>query len=556
MCKHTIMSIKRISATILFLFYAGNLVAQSHQDWTYNLGMYEVNVRQYSTTGTFQAVTDDLDRIDSLGVGILWMMPIHPIGQQNRLGSLGSYYSVQDYTGVNSEFGTFGDFKTLVDSAHARGLYVIMDWVANHTSWDNPLTETNPNWYAKNNQGEFIPPPGTNWSDVIQLDHSKPGLRNYMIDALNFWVDSAGVDGFRFDAVSFVPIDFWQLVLDSLKQNKPDIFLLAEGDGQQFHEAGFHQTFSWGFYGFDGGVIKRIADGGANAGSLEAFMATEKQYYRDGNSRLYFTSNHDENSWYGTPVELFGSAAGVFDVLTHTINGMPLIYNGEEAGMAKRLAFFDKDVIPWRAHTNFERFRRLLELRKRNSALWSGINANYYTRIYTNQNLNIHGFYRSNGTHRVLVFANLSATDQTFRTSTESYAGHFTNIFTGVDTTLAGRDTLTLPAWGYLVFEGSEPTTNSEPERINSAKQFNLKQNYPNPFNPTTTIHFQMPEAGEVRLEVFDATGRMVEQLTNRVVGAGDHSVFVQASHLASGIYIYRLSTPWGVQSKTMLLIK
>jgi len=181
--------LKSFPLYLLLLFLTqSSLVCQTHHDWSYNLPIYEVNVRQYTSTGTFAGFATHLDRLKELGAGILWFMPIHPIGVQNRIGSLGSYYSVKDYYGVNSEFGTLDQFRMLVDSIHAKGMYVLMDWVGNHTSWDNVLTVTHPDWYAKDGNGNFIPPPGTNWSDVIQLNYSKPELRTYMIDAMKFWL--------------------------------------------------------------------------------------------------------------------------------------------------------------------------------------------------------------------------------------------------------------------------------------------------------------------------------------------------------------------------------
>jgi glycosidase len=268
-----------VSFVVVFGFTVGFSQAQSHHDWSYNLTMYEVNVRQYSESGTFAAVEADLDRLEDLGVGILWFMPIHPIGEVNRLGSLGSYYSVKDYLGINPEFGTKEEFKSLVDAAHDRGMYVLMDWVPNHTSWDNVLTETNPDWYVRES-GRFISPPGTNWSDVIQLDHSQPGLRDYMVDAMRYWVDSLGVDGYRFDAASFVPDAFWTEVLPRVRESRSDLFFLAEDDNPKYHRLGFDSSFGWGFYGFGGGVLSQIAAGQAGPSQLGTYLVNESRTYR------------------------------------------------------------------------------------------------------------------------------------------------------------------------------------------------------------------------------------------------------------------------------------
>jgi len=300
---------------VAWLFYATSLIAQTHHAWSYNLGMYEVNLRNYSEEGNFAAFQADLDRIDSLGSGILWFMPVHPIGEFNRLGSLGSPYSVQDYYAVNPDYGELSDFKVLVQEIHDRGMYVIIDWVANHTAWDHVLTESNPEWYVKDLAGNFISPPGTNWSDVIELDYQKQGLRDYMIQALSFWVDSVGVDGFRFDAVDFVPDDFWREATAALVETKPDKLLLAEGPGEELIDLGFHMNYSWAYYGFGGGILSQITQGVADANSFRTFVNSEQSKYSDGAYRLYFVSNHDENAWEGSPVQLFGPRAVNFAAL-------------------------------------------------------------------------------------------------------------------------------------------------------------------------------------------------------------------------------------------------
>ena len=533
-----------------------NLYAQDHRDWSYNLGMYEVNIRQYSSAGTFEAFGNRLDDLDSLGVGILWFMPIHPIGVENRLGSLGSYYSVKDYLDVNPNYGTMDDFKAVVDSAHARDMRVIIDWVPNHTSWDNVLTETHPEWYVTNSSGEFIPPPGTNWSDVIELDYSKQELRDYMVDALKFWVDSANVDGFRFDAVDMVPTDFWEEALAELKEHKPDIFLLAEGDGTEFHEEGFHMSYAWNLYGFGYGTFMDIASGSLNApaGALSSYYAGEKAQYQDGAYRMYFTSNHDENSWYGTDYELFGSYRRAFVVLTATANGMPLIYSGQEAGLNKRLQFFEKDQITWRAHPNFEMYRKLLELKKRNSALWNGINENYMQRILTSDNTAIFAFLREYQDDRVFVVTNLTGSEKTVVLKDELVAGTYRNVLTDEDTVFANRDSVTIEAYGYSVWEGIESTVANETEE--APLDFKLEQNYPNPFNPSTVISYQLPVNSLVNLKVYDLLGREIATLVDGQMSAGNHSVNFNGSQLSSGMYMYRLQVGNHVQTRKMLLVK
>jgi glycosidase len=544
---------------VLWLGLTVSLSGQDHTDWTYNKAIYEVNIRQFTSEGTFNAFAEHLDRLEDLGAEILWFMPIHPIGQENRLGSLGSYYSIQNFLEINPEFGTKEDFKRLVDEIHSRGMYVMLDWVANHTSWDNNLTQSHPEWFVKNSSGSFISPPGTNWSDVIQLDHAQPGLQSYMKEAMRYWVQEFDVDGFRFDAVDFVPESFWRPLLDSVKITKPNIFYLAESDGTQWHGMGFDSSFGWGLYGFGGGVLSQIMRGEVFAGSLATYANTERLTYRNGQYRLYFTSNHDENSWEGTVYERFGNRADAFAVLASTFNGMPLIYNGQEAGLDKRLAFFDKDEIPWRDHPNFELYKGLLALKKRNKALWNGDSDNLHQRIQTSANAHIFAFLREKEDDRVFVAINVSNAARTFSLTGESFVGSYSSVFnTDEAITLTANQTLTLPAGGYIVLEGSNSTNTSISDfEGNTPNSTSLDQNYPNPFNPSTTIKYTLSESALVKLTVFDVMGKAVSTLVEpQKQQAGNYAVVFDALNLASGIYRYRLQVGNQVFEKKMTLLK
>ena len=530
----------------------GFLFSQTHEDWSYNLSLYEVNLRQYTEEGTFESFSAHLDRLEDMGVGILWIMPLHPIGQQNRLGNLGSYYSVKNYMDVNPEHGTLDDFKLLVKDIHSRGMYVIMDWVANHTSWDNLLTIEHPYWYVKNSDGQFIPPPGTNWSDVIELDYEKQELRDYMIRAMKYWVEDIAIDGFRFDAVSFVPKDFWEEAIAELKSIKPDIFLLAEGDDPAWHTVGFDMTFGWGLYGFGNGVLKRIADGENNAAHMNSYASTERSRY-PSSYRLYFTSNHDENSWHGTTRELFGDAAEVFAVLSATFFGMPLIYSGQEAGLDKRLQFFDKDQIVWREHANRDLYTRLLHLKRKNRALWNGKNGGLYNRLSTSNRSEIFAFIRKMDQDQILVVTNLSNQEQTITLSGTSFAGLYRNVFSDNVITLEAEVTLTLPAWGYLVYEKEK--TSGVPAGTGPGR-FEVGQNYPNPFNPFTKIPFSLTSSSPVTLTIVDALGRQVQILSLGTKAAGKHEITYDATHLPGGMYMVCLRAGENTEIKRMLLLR
>ena len=543
-----------LSFSVLFIIPI-NLSGQDHHDWSYNLPIYEVNVRQYTSTGTFAGFATHLNRLKELGAGILWFMPIHPIGVQNRIGSLGSYYSVKDYYGINSEFGTLEDFKTLVDSIHAKGMYVLMDWVGNHTSWDNTLTVTHPEWYTKDGNGNFVPPPGTNWTDVIQLDYSKPELRTYMIDVMKFWIDSIDVDGFRCDAVSFMPLDFWATAITELKNDRPEIFMLAEDNGAQYNTAGFDMTYAWGLLGFGNGILPNIVAGTNNANVLNTYATQENISYPAPFYRMYFTSNHDENSWYETVYELFGNAAEAFAVLTSTFRSMPLIYGGQEVGLNHRLKFFDKDQIIWQTNSFADMYRKLFQLKKNNKALWNGTAGGQLQRVTTTNNPAIFAFVRSKENCKVFAIFNLTNQEKTFTLQGALYPGKYRDVFTNDSVTFSENTEITLPAWGYKLYEIGSGITNVYNEKYIS-NEYNLLQNYPNPFNPSTKIRVTIQEAGNVKLAVYNLLGEKVEEVLNQEMTSGSYEVNFDGSKLSSGVYLYTLKTDNYTASKKMILIK
>jgi len=529
--------------------------SQDHSAWSHNLSVYEVNVRQYTKEGTFAAFGKHLDRLKDLGVGVVWFMPIHPIGSKNRLGSLGSYYSVKDYYAVNPEFGTLNDFKAVVDSIHAKGMYVIMDWVGNHTSLDNGLTLTHPEWYSKNSSGNFIPPPGTNWSDVIQLDFTNQELRSYMIGAMKFWIETAKIDGFRCDAASFIPIDFWTQAITEIKKSHPNIIMISEDDGAKYYSAGFDITYAWSFYGFGSGLLTRLANGSNDANNLAAYVQSENASYSGNANRMYFTSNHDENSWYGTDTELFGSAAESFIALSLVFRSVPLIYGGQEVGLNHRLKFFDKDSIVWKTHPLANRYRALLRTKRNNSALWNGIAGANLVRLATTDDQNVFAFVRQKGADKVCGIFNISNSQRTVTVSTNIYSDTYRDIFSDSAMTVTQNYTITLPARGYAVYEKRGSTGGVAADNIHP-KEFSLSQNYPNPFNPTTVIGYQLPAGGMTTLKVYDALGREVATLVNEVKETGYYSTTFDASKLSSGIYFAKLQSGDKVQLKKMSLIK
>ncbi|MCU0990130.1 MAG: alpha-amylase family glycosyl hydrolase [Xanthomonadales bacterium] len=234
-----------------------------HPEWSRDAVIYQINTRQFTPEGTFDAAATQLPRLRELGVDILWLMPVQPIGEKNRKGSLGSPYSIRDYVGVNPEFGDLDSLKRFVAAAHEHGFRVILDWVANHTAWDNPLLEQHPEWYARDWKGDFYPPPWTDWSDVVTLDYDQPGLRHYMTEAMKWWVSEVGMDGFRADVAGFVPLDFWENLRAELDAIRP-VFMLAEWEQRDLHARAFDMTYAWGFYN----TLHNIAQGKADVGAL------------------------------------------------------------------------------------------------------------------------------------------------------------------------------------------------------------------------------------------------------------------------------------------------
>lgn len=417
-----------------------------HPEWSRNLSIYEVNLRQYSDEGTFTAFARHLPRLKEMGVGILWFMPIHPIGEKNRKGTLGSYYAVKDYMAVNPEFGALEDFRRVVAEAHEMGMYVILDWVANHTAWDNPLTQSHPEWYTKNEDGEFVPPV-PDWSDVIDLNYDQRGLWDYQMKALKYWVEQADIDGYRCDVAGMVPMAFWEEARAELQKLKP-VFMLAEAEGPEFHEKAFDMTYAWDTHH----LMNEIAQGRRDVTSLDLLLEHERETYPRSAYRMQFTSNHDENTWNGTVFERLGEAAEAFAVLTATMEGMPLVYSGQEAGLDKRLAFFEKDVIAWREHEFAELYTTLIHLKLENQALWNGEHGGALIPVRSSNEQAIFAFRRQAGSDRVFTVLNLSDTAKSATFSDSLPTGDFREVFSDDSVALGPDLVLDLEPWGYRVF--------------------------------------------------------------------------------------------------------
>lgn len=416
-------------------------------EWSKNAVLYQINLRQFTADGTLRAAERELPRLRTLGVDVLWLMPIHPIGEKHRKGTLGSPYSVRDYYGVNPEFGTLDDLKHFVDAAHAQGMHVILDWVANHTAWDNPLVEQHPEWYARDWKGDFHPTPWWDWSDIINLDYNQPALRKYMTDAMAYWVREVGIDGYRCDVAGFMPVEFWNNLRKELDQIKP-VFMLAEWESRDLHAAAFDATYAWSW----NEALHAIAMGKADVNKLYTFYSWNEAFFPRGAMRMNFVSNHDKNSWEGTEFEQFGDALPAAMVLSFVADGIPMIYNGQEAGNTKRLEFFENDPIQWREHPNGALYATLIRLKKNTTALWNGRWGAMMIHVPNDRGAQVLSFVRQDANGKVFAAFNFSDTPQTVRFQQTLYRGAYTDYFSGKPATFDDDAPLQIEAWGYRVF--------------------------------------------------------------------------------------------------------
>lgn len=391
-----------------------------HPEWSRNAVIYEVNLRQYTDSGTVKQFDRQLQRLKELGVDILWFMPVHPISQEGKKGDLGSYYAVQDYKAFNPEFGTIDEFKELVRKAHSLGMKVILDWVPNHTGRDNRWVTEHPDWYAKDSLGNMYGP--YDWTDVYKLDYNNKEMRAAMTDALKFWLTDVDVDGFRCDVAGEVPTDFWDEVrpqLDSVKE----VFMLAEASKPELQVSGFDMGYNWpmkdlfseiaatsGQYTFKDAEGNMKSFPVKRAVAIDSLLSAQYAQYPRDTYLMNMITNHDLNSWEGTEQERLGNLADAFAVLSYTLPGMPLIYTGQETGMNRALEFFKKDVPPtWEPRNRyFEFYRKLNHLKHTQPALQAGIDGGEVVR-YPTESDDLYIFSRSVDNTTVYVFTNLGS---------------------------------------------------------------------------------------------------------------------------------------------------
>lgn len=428
--------------------------------------IYEANIRNYSPEGTFNAFTKDIPKLKQLGVKVLWVMPIYPISMKRRKATqdksiedikdpiqkkkyLGSWYAISDYTAVNPDLGTLADFQKLVNTAHANGMYVILDWVANHTGWDHKWITEHPEYYQHNAKGEVTDPlnPETGepwgWTDVAHLEYTNKKVYEPMRDEMMYWVKKQGVDGFRCDVADNVPQDFWDWVVPQLKKEKP-VFMLMESDKDYLFKNSFDMGYGWVAHH----LMNDIAQGKKTVADWDKYVAEFATKYEKDDFFMNFTSNHDENAWHGSEYERMGDAAQTFAALAYVMPGMPLIYTGQEYGSKHRLKFFEKDQI---AHDNdkmFAFYEKLGKLKNTNTALAGAKNAAAYSRINTSNDTKVLAFVRKSADGKVYYIANLTSEPLAF---TADVTGTFTNYMTGEKLTLTKGEKFSAKPWEYWI---------------------------------------------------------------------------------------------------------
>jgi glycosidase len=422
--------------------------------WTKDAVLYQINTRQFTPEGTFAAAQKQLPRLKTLGIDIIWLMPIHPIGEKNRKGSLGSPYSVRDYYAVNPEFGTKADLKAFIDAAHGQGMHVILDLVANHTAWDNKLATEHPDWYEKDWKGDFRPTPWWDWSDIIDLDWSKPGVREHVGKAMEYWVRDFGIDGYRADVAGYVPLDFWENMRARLDKIRP-VFMLAEWKSSELQRKAFDATYAWDWHV----TAKKVAKGQGNAMSFYEYYAEHESAWPRQSMRLTYLENHDSNAWEGTTRENFGPALEAFTALSYAGDGLSMVYNGQEACNQRRLEFFEKDPIDWKQGENCAYGRLLKDLiafRKANPALANGKWGAAMSKVDSDKPEQLFSWMRRKDGNVVVGLFNLSATPVSAKLADDHAAGSYREFGTGETVTLKAGDSVALPAWGYRLLASNK----------------------------------------------------------------------------------------------------
>jgi glycosidase len=419
-------------------------------DWIKDKTIYEVNLRQYTEAGTFKAFESHIPRIKEMGAEVLWFMPVTPISEKGRKGSLGSYYACSSYTKLNAEFGSEQDFLSLIQLAHKHEMKVMIDWVANHTGRQHEWMDQHPNWFNQDAEGNFTERNG--WEDVVDLNFENQDMRAALIGAMQYWVRTFNIDGFRCDMAHLVPLDFWYSARKACETIKP-LFWLAECEDIAYHSV-FDATYAWSWMH----ATTKVENEESGVNEIYNILHDYAQYPQ-GAYKLFFTSNHDENTWNGTEYEKYGIAAKAWAVFTFMWKGLPLLYSGQELPNHKRLAFFDKDKIEWTHQPLLGAFyKTLIELRKNYACIIDGDSFNLPT-----SNNQVMAFLRYDHAHEkksekesgkqiVLVLLNFSHQVQKVQVEHAYLNGQFLNAFSGLSYSFNKQEGFELMPGDYLVY--------------------------------------------------------------------------------------------------------
>lgn len=433
--------------------------AGRHPAWAYNTTIYELNTRQLTELGTFSAAEQLLPELRECGIDIIWVMPCQPIGKLTRKGTLGSYYSIIDYCQINPEFGTRDDFEHFLKKAHDLGFKVILDWVANHTAPDSEWTK-NEGWHYRDSLGNLMVQ--YDWTDISKLNYDNQDMRQAMKEAMHWWMDSIGIDGFRCDVAGEVPTDFWNDAMGELRQSHPDMFTLAEDEAKadELTESAFDMYYGWELHH----LMNDVAQSKKTVQDLWNYFAKADTTIRKDAIRMNFTSNHDENSWNGTEYERMGDAAHLMAAFTYFVPGMPMIYTGQPSGNHHRLEFFEKDLIDRvEGAPEYNMYKELNAFRKANPALYSPEKGAPMVRL-TTDNEAIFAAMRTTKCkdnkcnkqccdNTVIALMNMSDKEQivTLSLPCQSLYGDYTDIHGTVISMSETPTDFTIPAWSYML---------------------------------------------------------------------------------------------------------
>jgi alpha-amylase len=416
-----------------------------HPTWAERGNIYEVNVRQYTPEGTLNAFAQHLDRLKAMGVQTLWFMPLNPISKLDRKGTLGSYYAVSDYTQLNPEFGTLADWKRLVDGIHARGMKVLIDWVPNHTGADHRWLTQHPDFFVTGKDGK--PAVAFDWADARQLNYQNLVMQDSMIAAMRYWVTQTRIDGFRCDVAWNVPESFWRKCIPALKKDDKNLFMLAEADSAYLPRSGFDAVYPWHMFK----AMEKVAAGKRSALALDTTYQEQRRLYPANTLQLYFTSNHDENSWNKADYGTFpGAVHAPFAVFTQTMaNGIPLIYSGQEEPVTRAIQFFEKDPVGFSRYQRAAFYQTLLDLRQRSAALSADAS---FRKLSVGDDRAVYAYVREKGGQKVLVVLNLTSQPQTINVREKALLGTPRSVFKEQPAKLT-QQSWQLAPWGYAVYE-------------------------------------------------------------------------------------------------------